>query len=499
MRIRLVHPRYQALVKTDEALTLQGESVVVLYPDAVAECTVTISRDTIHTAALSKQNTILHWYGNGSTQFQYQEIAMENQPIRGLRLITDSSGTPCLFYLQQSPRPTVWTLIQHSFAANEWSDPMRVTGNISSSPGQWQICFGSDQSLHLVYLSQEQDTLFYRVADMKTRTWTGAVPIAREYAEHPQVYASGSELVAFWISHLDQGKVLRAVVRHVAWSKPYDLSPISKDIFQPGIVLDQGRFGIMWMQSGKLWYTSYDRNWSPAEQLELDQCQSGYQTVLSGESHNYGCAVLRVYNQKHADPAPREIVPPAEPEIAKKAPDQAQVDQTRKEAERRFFTEAFQLHLEWQSLKEQYTKVLEEQGRLAEAVEARLADRLQELAAAEYAKQAEKIELLSQRVLAVREDVRNLRERTGLSQKQTEESPRLKALKQRVDQLEAGLRAKASVSQLQEVKTRVARLEQAINPPAAFQSKTKEAEVKGKEQPEKGKKRTIWQRILSRL
>ena len=309
MRIRLTHPKYQVLAKTDEALILQGESVVTLFPDAVAECAVTISQNTIHVAALSKYNTVLHWYGNGSAQFQYQEVVTEKLPIRGLRLVTDSAGTPNLLYMQQSPKQTSWSLIQHSFLANEWSDPMRVTGNISSDPNHWQVCFGADQSLHLVYLSQEHDTLFYRAADMKTRTWTGAVPITREYAEYPQIFAAGYGLVVFWISHLEQGKVLRAVVQLGTWSKPYDLSPIAKDIFQPGIEFDKNQFRIMWMQSGKLWYTSYDQNWSQAEQLELDQRQFGYQTVLSGQGLNFGCCVMRVYYQRQIEVSPEKAEP----------------------------------------------------------------------------------------------------------------------------------------------------------------------------------------------
>ena len=553
MRIRLTHPKYQVLAKTDEALILQGESVVTLFPDAVAECAVTISQNTIHVAALSKYNTVLHWYGNGSAQFQYQEVVTEKLPIRGLRLVTDSAGTPNLLYMQQSPKQTSWSLIQHSFLANEWSDPMRVTGNISSDPNHWQVCFGADQSLHLVYLSQEHDTLFYRAADMKTRTWTGAVPITREYAEYPQIFAAGYGLVVFWISHLEQGKVLRAVVQLGTWSKPYDLSPIAKDIFQPGIEFDKNQFRIMWMQSGKLWYTSYDQNWSQAEQLELDQRQFGYQTVLSGQGLNFGCCVMRVYYQRQIEvspekaepqepqfdaampqettpevtaeePGPEKAAPPEpkpqpgsvprpEPVSAAQMGEPSPAEQARKEAERRFFTEAFQLHLEWQSLKEQYTKILEEKDRLAEAVEAKLMAKVAEAAAAASAKQAENIELLSQRILAIREEVRSLRARSGFNQQNTD----LDALQIRIEQLEAGMRAKASASQLQEIKTRIAKLEQAINPPSVFQSKPKQAKFgkaetvdqADKTKPEmvkteevitgKPKRRTIWQQIFSRL
>ncbi|MFY9202363.1 MAG: hypothetical protein WBK74_03365 [Limnochordia bacterium] len=493
MRVKLTHPQYQVLARTDEALILQGDTVVTLFPDAVEECTVTLSQDMIHAAALSKHNTILHWHGSGSAPFQFQEIDTEKLPVKGLKLVADSAGTPHLFYLQQGAKQSSWSLMQHSFIAGEWSDPLRVTGNITSDPGSWQVCFGADQSLHLVYLSQTHDTLFYRAADMKARSWTGAVPIAQEYVEHPQVFAAGFGLVVFWISQLEQGKVLRAVVQMGTWSKPSDLSPIAKDIFQPGIEFDQGRLRIMWMQSGKLWYTSYDQQWAPAGQLDLDQRQFGYQTVLSDQENNLGCCVLRMYSEKHpaaeADTKPQhlsaeetkppehpvqEAAPPPEPAAAARHQEPSSAEQARREAERRFFAEAFQLRLEWQSFKEQYAKTMEDKGSIAET--------------------AEKLELLSQRVLAIREEVRSLKAQAGFNQ-----HAGLEALQRRVEQLEAGLRGKAAASELQEVKNRVVRLEQqTADRPVAVHTKP-EKPVAEQAKPEKKAKRTIWQQLFSRL
>jgi len=491
MRIRLVHPKYRVLAQTDEALILQGESVVPLFPDAVSESAVTISQGTIHVAALSRQNTILHWHGNGNAQFQYQEVSTEKLPLRGLKLVTDSAGIPHLFYLQQGAKQTSWSLLQHTFVGGEWGDPVRVTGNISSDPGHWQVCFGADQSLHLVYLNQTQDTLFYRAADMKTRTWTGAVPIVQESADYPQIFAAGWGLVVFWVSQLDQGKVLRAVVQLGTWSKPCDLSPIAKDIFQPGIELEQGRVNIMWMQSGKLWYTSYDQQWGQAEPLDLDQRQFGYQTVLSDQEHNLGCCVMRLYYDKptaekieelpQAKPPDQAVAADAPPEPPQETPSHAEpaaavprqelspAEQARREAERRFFAEAFQLRLEWQSFKEQYAKVLEEKDHLAE-----------------------KLELLSQRVLAVRDEVRSLRAQAGAHQPNG-----IEALQRRIEQLEAGLRGKAAASELQEIRNRIARLEQMPAQPAVLQPKPAQSQT---EQPEaaKPKRRTILQQFFSR-
>lgn len=490
MQIKLTHPHYQLLTQTNEGLTLHGDAAVPLYPGQVEECAVTISNNMIHTAALLTNNTILHWHGN--QEMLFYEIDTETQPIRGLKLITDSRGVPHLFYLQQNLKQTGYVLIQHTFDAGSWSDPVRVTSNISSEPQHWQLCYDAEQALHLVYLSQERDTLLYRVGDMQKKIWSGAIPIVQEPTDSPQMFAFDQKLVIFWIGLSEQGRVLRAVMRQDFWSKPFDLSPVTKDIFQPGIELGRDGINIVWTQSSKLWRTSYQQEWSAPELLDIGEYESGYQTILADNEGNNGCCVMRVYFRKAS--VPQVSIEEQEPETKPAAPEPkseakaepAPIEQARREAERRFFAEAFQLHQEWQSVKEQYTKVLEEKEKLAQEIEQQLLSRLQVLADQAAAKHAEEISLLSQRIQVVRDDIRSLKMR----QVPRRSSQEFDALQARIDKIETSLRSKVSESQLAEIRTRIAKLETKSNPQPTYSQP---------EQPQRKPRRTLIQKILSRL
>ncbi|HHT36287.1 MAG: hypothetical protein ACE3NC_05590 [Candidatus Wallacebacter cryptica] len=493
MRIRLEHPRYKLLTSTGEGLVLHGDKTVPLYPNQVEDCAVTVSKNNIHVAALLKNNTILHWFGD--SELLSQEIMTEAQPIRSLKMVTDSDGTPHLFYLQENLKQTGCVLIQHTFAAGRWGDSVRVTSNISGDPQHWQIANGSDRQLHLVYADQPLETLFYRLGDMKNKSWSGAIPLVQEPADSPQIYDSNRALIIVWISSLEQGKILKAVLREEYWSKPCELSPITKDVFQPGIDISHDVPAVVWMQSSKLWRARYEQEWSDPELLDMDVYESTYQAVSADAEDNCGCAVMRVYVRRQEElqsvaeeKPPGDAQTPAptpEPDPQPK-PEPSPAEQARKEAERRFFAQAFQLHQEWQSVKEQYARILDVKAELAEEIEKSLTAKAEQLLEQKLREQSEELSLLVQRVQTLREEVRSLKARFGTQRPNAE----FNTLKERIEKIESSLRAKISETQLREIKSRIAELE-AQNSAKAAQSESKPL----KSRP----KRNLIQKILSRI
>jgi len=494
MQIHLNHPKYRMLTLTEQGLTLHNDRKLPLFPDKVLETAVTVSNDQLHVAALLQDYTILHWWGN--EELHPQAINTEAQPKRGLKLVTDSAGIPHIFYLEQNQKRSGYTLMQHTFQTNDWSDGIRVTGNISSDPKHWHVCFGVNQTLHLVYANQELDTLFYRMTDMKTKTWSGAIPLVQEQVEDPQIYVAQDLLVIFWVSNLEQGKVVRAIVQEGTWGKPSNLSSIAKDIFQPGVNLESDQPTIIWMQGGKLWSASYAQQWSQPEQFAIEARQAVFQTVLAKREQSSGCCILRVYRQleplSQQTGESAQIKPTSGKITQSSAPEIDQAAKERREVERRFFAEAFQLHQEWQAVKAQYTQFLQNQQALSEKISHELRQELQEWIKTEYAQQTlaaiqslrEEIQAQTERIRMIREEIRSLK----LSQTQNQGKDRLiEQVQGRLEKLEVSVRAKVSeqqlLDQLKELKARISRVEQELNPP---QTKTVP-------------RRTLLQKILSRL
>lgn len=115
-----------------------------------------------------------------------------------------------------------------------------------------------------------------------------------------------------------------------------------------------------------------------------------------------------------------------------------------------------------------------------------MSSRLQVLADQAAAKHAEEISLLSQRIQVVRDDIRNLKMR----QVPSRSSQEFDALQARIDKIETSLRSKVSESQLAEIRTRIAKLETKSNPQPTYSQP---------EQPQRKPRRTLIQKILSRL
>lgn len=299
MFVKLNHPRYHGIENTGESLFLLNQQMTLpLYTGKILASAVTLSDLTIYCAAIVKEDTIRYWYGDEN--FSSEEIKVDGGVIRGLKLLTDAQGVPHLFYLLYNHefRRTGCTLIHRIFQPNRWSEPIRVTTNINSYVDNWQVCFDVGNYLHVIYLNQEKDILFYRNLDLQTRSWSGAIPLAQEECDNPQIYFDSTGLTIFWISIFGKSKSLKVIQKGTAWGKPYDLSPKSSEVYHPALSFDTDLLTIMWIQDGKLWASNYSKQqWSQPSVLPKDEYQLYYQAVMA--SKNKGCCTLHLYRSKN--------------------------------------------------------------------------------------------------------------------------------------------------------------------------------------------------------
>lgn len=369
MKIELDHLKYHTFVQSSEGITLvSDEGTHPVYAGEVVDSAVIISGSIIHIVALIDRKTLVHWQGN--EEFMSEEITKGENSLKGTKLVVDANNTVNLFYQQQNEKHSGYTLIHQYLHNGKWSEPLRVTTNISSDTNDWQVCCGFDQYLYLVYLDLERHVLYYRCTAIKKIIWSGAIPLIRERVYNIQMVANKQALFLIWLRELDDGKSIQALVKTNIWEKPVTLSVTGKDIFQPGFELDNHHIAVTWMQGGKLWTSNYEQQWSQPLQLELTERQFKLRTVRIEPDH--GCAVIKIYmpkQVKQVSDQKSEQVAEKEETVEKKtdagslsgAQQQQKADldpqiQARKEAEKRFFAEAFQLRREIQLLKTEEIK-----------------------------------------------------------------------------------------------------------------------------------------------
>lgn len=435
MRIQLTHPHYQILEDEGDTLVLKSkQQELLLQQGQIAEPTATLVNQTIHIVALLNKQRLVHWHGE--KDLIAEDISRDKQPIKGLQLITDSDGKVNLFYLQQNAKQGDYTLIQRVYT-DSWSEPLRVTTNISNMSDDYRVCPGLDNYLHLVYVGLEGDTLFYRCFDLAGKIWSGAIPLVKEECSSPQIYLNRDNLLLTWISETDDGKRLRALWQKGTWGKPESLSLSGKDIYQPGISWEDGLLTIHWLEGTQLCARRYDQQWSELRKISSEEKRLTNKLVTLENSRI--CCTWSMYEPYIEQEIISERTKPEGVSQVKvveetnvKGRTESQEEKQRREVEQRFWQEAFQLHHQWQQLQQEYQAVLQQ----GQEIETRLISKLQEMLnehlpfeasySDKFTKLAEDLQLANQRVLSLREEFRGMRQTSG----------NLRQLEERITKLE---------------------------------------------------------------
>ncbi len=298
MRVELIHPQFRLFEQTKEGILLhKKDEVISLYSSPVLASAVTLSGPTLLVAAAVDTETITYWYGDDNLRSQEFKIG-SSEIITGLKLVTDSSGIIHLFYLlyNRAFRHTSYTLVHHIFQSKAWSDPVRVTTNINKDISSWQICFGLDKFMHLVYINQAKNRLLYRSFNLETGLWSGAITLDQEQCDQPQIYENASGLTIIWTDISDQGKCLQVMQNVGTWSKAEQLSARGSGICRPGFFLGPNPT-VMWMDGNKLYQSNFtSEGWSQPGEFSKLEYDFSYQTVI--EDENKGCCTLRIYRKK---------------------------------------------------------------------------------------------------------------------------------------------------------------------------------------------------------
>ena len=354
MLVELSHPRFHSIEQTNESLLLHGRQITLpLYTNKILESTVTLSGPIIYSAALVKEDTIRYWYGDEN--FRSEELKVDGGVIRGAKLVTDFTGVPHLFYLLYNYefKRTGCTLIHRIFQSNRWSDPIRVTTNINSFVDNWQVCFDVNHYLHLIYLNQEKDILFYRCIDLKTKSCSGAIPLVKEECDNPQIYIDSMGITIFWISIFEKSRSLKVIQKEIVWGKPYELSPKSNEVYQPAFNLSANSLTVMWIQDGKLWESNYSKQqWSQPKAVPKAEYELYYQTVMADDKK--GCCTFHLYRPKNTKILETRAVPDKKDNQIQ---NETSKDAQKSVSEKKFIQEVFKLQQEWRLIKAEYQKV----------------------------------------------------------------------------------------------------------------------------------------------
>lgn len=451
MQVKLAHSKYQTLIQTsDETKLISSNSEMPLFGTTILDSGVTLSESTIHVVLQVNDKTLIHWYGN--EELKSQEIELNKIPVHGLQLVTDSSGGVHLFYLQQQVGEAGYTLFHHRFIDGQWDDAIRVSANLSSNREHWQVSYGLDEYLHLVYLNQQRDVILYRGFDLETNLWSGAISLVKEECDKPQLYSTSKGLVLMWVSRTENKKSIKAMIQDGKWSTSHSLIELTEDIFRPLIELTADSLTVGWQVGGKYWSTSYDQQWSPPKATDISNYESNYETIMAHEGK--GCSVWAVYQQKKSTPAeiPSAEISKTASVKERTAPAQSEESQAQKQAEHRFFQEAFQLHQEWEKMKLKYQQFEELLTNLAKekvnTPDSKIEKSVKQL--------NEDVDLINERISVIRTDVRRLRSRSEPTLQRPAEKKsdiQLQTLEQKISRLEATiLRLERNSAQVKPIK-----------------------------------------------
>lgn len=458
MRTEINHPQFSALTYERNTLKLLGmESELPLYAGEIQSCAITLVDNMIHIVAIRGDKVMMHW--SGSEKMTMHQIDCGGQPLREVQLLTDNDGIVHLFYLEQNLKQTGYGLV-HRIYENGWDEPLRVTTNIGSSQGDYQISYGYQGNLHLVYLSQTNDTVYYRAFDLNNKLWSGAIPLAKEECSNLLLHVLPNEMLILWLRCTEHGHEVKVIRQAGTWTKPTIISSLRRDIAFPAVNLNADELQVIWMQGSSLWASSYQNAWS--EPVQLVETEYKIEQQLCSALQGNGYVVMSVYQdqalkqmqEKPAIKQPKitadtlEVRPiPANtdvPQDTTSAPEEDKQEKARKEIEKRFFQEAFQLHQEWQTVKEDYYQAITATAGFSHQLDKLSSD----------------VNLAMERVNVVREDMRVLRSTKSKSQ----DNNVLEELKLRVDRLDAArLSRRSSETDIKQLEQRLARLETSVN------------------------------------
>lgn len=440
MRIELDHPKFSGV-------ELRGGSLMIhsmlggprVLRENVQDAAVTISGSLIYIAAfLSADHT---WLFRGEDELQSERLDLGEPYAGGGRLISDGLGRAHLFYFvpQTAGRGR---LLRHQQSAGGWGKPQTVTANVFGEAWAYSAAWQGGNHLHLAYLDHKDRNLLYRVYDLETRLWSGAIAFSDACCSHPQFLAA-EQLHLFWLEESEK-TVLKAKSKAEQWTAPISLSTGQHHAGLVGFACTEGQWRVLWSEGGEFYEVPLGQ-WDRRRQAERDSLTYTWKVV--------GGLLLPVYKDKDQTAQEAEPAQPAEPravesttpeelEQDEKTPDGDQVqpqmsaEERKREAQAQaaFMEQAFRTLQEWEELRSEARKWGQEWVELRNEVK-RWRQEWKPPKPVDLAPLTERLERLERRCLTLRQAQEEGRAQAEASRTQLERE--LARLRSRVEELES--------------------------------------------------------------
>ncbi|HHT72092.1 MAG TPA: hypothetical protein GX008_00070 [Firmicutes bacterium] len=366
-------------------VTLADGRQTILLQDA-GDFAVTRAGETVHIVAFDQNGSA--WHFHGQVTFASSKVDLEHEYGQGSVLVTDGGGNVHLVFLTQPSKGQGASLCHQTFSG-AWGKAMVISTHIRPDKWGFSASWDPDGFLHLAYTSHGDGHLLYRAFSTEQKTWSGAVPLVTHACRNP-LFFPGDPLVLAWISEEQSGQV-QMMRKGESWSTIRTVSRPSGACSGLGWAVLDGEVHLLWRQGEKLWKTPTAEDGEPSS---ADSAQFSFEMRVV-EDRTGGAMTVPVYVPQVAGeptapileepaPVPEPVAPPIE----------ERREGMEEKLQRSLIEQAFQLQLEWEKLREEYSSV----QRLVAALEEKMEGKVREAADRAASLPRSRLESLTERI-----------------------------------------------------------------------------------------------------
>lgn len=263
MIVNFEHENYRAVELKDGSLILQphsGENKIL--QETVNTFALTMQGQRLKLVSFSEQNYA--WFFSGTDELSKTRIELAQTYGGGGLLISDQEDRLHLFYLVKQRPGSGYILWQQTFT-DSWSTPILVSTNVFAGPASFTVASDGDHFLHLAYLSSQDQSLLYRVYDLKNSLWSGAIPFTKEGCSFPQ-FVIADRLALFWQEE-ETTTNLKMRIKEKTWSSSKLISSGEHHVTNVGYSFRDSKWSVLWREANTLYQVSFD-NLSQKEAIE---------------------------------------------------------------------------------------------------------------------------------------------------------------------------------------------------------------------------------------
>ena len=315
LRLTIPIPGYSWVEQKETCIEIKKDDLIThLVNEGAKEYSVAVLNNRLH-LVVALENNLIHFIDD--TKITSAEIPGAVQFPEGLRVIPGENQIH-LFYLNQISKRNARTLV-HRIYDRQWSEPFVVASNVSADPKNFAVAIDSEYVINLVYCTELEGHLFYRVYDPVIRTWSGGVPFSKNICSEPKILAT-QQLHITWLEEMGGVVVLRYKGKiDTKWQPVRTLSGLNNNVYSPGWLLENdGSLSAVWMEQGKLFkILLWPQSGIPGSEAEgLAQIYRHEPCLVSASAGTNNFILIEKYQveQEHTEEVEEMLAPRVESE-----------------------------------------------------------------------------------------------------------------------------------------------------------------------------------------